>query len=62
MQKIIEKGKIYKNLLSNKKEALEIISTEKDSEMIEMAKLQLEEVENKMPKVEEDLKFLNLEH
>ena len=50
LQKIIDKGKIYKNLLSNKKEAQEIISTEKDSEMIEMAKLQLEEVENKMPK------------
>ena len=58
LQKIIDKGKIYKNLLSNKKEAQEIISTEKDSEMIEMAKLQLEEVENKMPKIEEELKFL----
>ena len=58
LQKIIDKGKTYKILLSNKKEAQEIISTEKDSEMIEMAKLQLEEVENKMPKIEEELKFL----
>ena len=48
LQKIIDKGKIYKNLLSNKKEALEIISSEKDSEMVEMAKLQLEEAENQI--------------
>ena len=58
LQKIIERGNVYKNLLSNKMEALEIISDEKDSEMIEMAKLQLEEVENKIPKIEEGLKFL----
>ena len=58
LQKIIDKGNTYKILLSNKKEAQEIISTEKDSEMIEMAKLQLEEVENNMPKIEEELKFL----
>ena len=58
LQKIIEKGNAYKNLLSNKSEAKEIISSEKDSEMIEMAKLQLEEVENKIPKIEEELKFL----
>ena len=58
LQKIIEKGKIYKNLLSNKKEAQEVISTEKDYELVEMAKLQLEEVENKIPKIEDGLKFL----
>ncbi len=45
-------------MLSNKSEALEIISNENDEEMIEMAKIQLEEVEAKVPQVEEDLKLL----
>ena len=58
IKKIIEKGSIYKNLLSNQSEAQEIISNETDQEMIEMAKMQLEEVEAKIPKVEEDLKLL----
>ena len=58
IKKIIEKGNIYKNLLSNQSEAQEIISNENDQEMIEMAKMQLEEVEAKIPKVEEDLKLL----
>ena len=58
IKKIIEKGSIYKILLSNQSEAQEIISNENDQEMIEMAKMQLEEVEAKIPKVEEDLKLL----
>ncbi len=58
IKKIIEKGSVYKNLLSNKSEALQIISNENDEEMIEMAKMQLEEVEAKVPQVEEDLKLL----
>ena len=44
IKKIIEKGSIYKNLLSNQSEAQEIISNETDQEMIEMAKIQLEEL------------------
>tara|TARA_Y100000991_G_scaffold213932_1_gene200561 strand:+ start:26104 stop:27171 length:1068 start_codon:yes stop_codon:yes gene_type:complete len=58
IKKIIEKGNIYKNLISNKSEAQEIISSENDHEMIEMAEMQLNEVENEIPKVEEDLKLL----
>ncbi len=58
IKKIIEKGSIYKNLISNKSEAQEIISNEKDEEMIEMAKMQLEEAEEKIPSIEEDLKVL----
>jgi len=57
-KKIIDKGEIYRNLLSNKSEAQDIISVEKDDEMIEMAKMQLEEVENELPKIEEELKVL----
>ena len=58
LKKIIEKGEVYKNLIANKSEAQEIISIEKDDEMIEMAKMQLEEVEAELPKIEEDLKVL----
>ena len=58
IKKIIDKGEIYKNLISNKSEALDIISNEKDEEMIEMAKMQLDEVEAVLPKTEEDLKVL----
>ena len=58
LKKIIDKGEVYKTLIANKSEAQEIISIEKDDEMIEMAKMQLEEVEAELPKIEEDLKVL----
>ena len=58
LKKIIDKGEVYKNLIANKSEAQEIISIEKDDEMIEMAKMQLEEVEAELPRIEEDLKVL----
>lgn len=55
---IVEIGEIYKSLLNNKSEAEEIISNEKDVEMIEMAKLQLEEAKKEIPKIEEEIKVL----
>ena len=58
IKKIIDKGQLYKTLIANKSEAQEIISNEKDDEMIEMAKMQLEEVELELPKVEEEMKVL----
>ena len=58
IKKIIDKGQVYKTLIANKSEAQEIISNEKDDEMIEMAKMQLEEVELELPKVEEEMKML----
>lgn len=58
IKKIIDKGQIYKTLIANKSEAQEIISNEKDEEMIEMAKMQLEEVEVELPVVEEEMKVL----
>ena len=58
LKRIIDKGEVYKNLIANKSEAQEIISIEKDDEMIEMAKMQLEEVEAELPKIDEDLKVL----
>ena len=58
LKKIIDKGEVYKNLIANKSEAQEIISNEKDDEMVEMAKMQLEETEAELPKIEEDLRVL----
>ena len=58
LKKIIDKGEVYKNLIANKSEAQEIISNEKDDEMVEMAKMQLEEAEAELPKIEEELRVL----
>ncbi|NNC46151.1 MAG: peptide chain release factor 1, partial [Winogradskyella sp.] len=42
----------------NIKEAEEIIADGSDTEMVEMAKMQLEDAEEELPKVEEEIKFL----
>jgi peptide chain release factor 1 len=55
---LVDIGEIYKSLLDNISEAEEIISTEKDPEMIEMAKLQLDEAKKEIPKIEEEIKVL----
>jgi len=55
---IVDIGEVYKSLLDNISEAEEIISTEKDLEMIEMAKLQLDEAKKEIPKIEEQIKVL----
>ncbi len=58
LKKIVDKGEEYKAALSNKEEANEIIQDGSDAEMVEMAKMQLEEANTKIPKLEEDIKFL----
>ncbi len=55
---IVDIGEIYKSLLDNISEAEEIISNEKDPEMIEMAKLQLDDAKKEIPKIEEEIKVL----
>ena len=55
---IVEIGEAYKSLLDNISEAEEIISNEKDAEMIQMAKLQLDEAKKEIPKIEEEIKVL----
>lgn len=57
-QKIVEKGDEYESALANQEEAKEIISDGSDKEMVEMAKLELEEANEKIPKLEEEIKFL----
>jgi peptide chain release factor 1 len=50
----------YKNTLSNIDSAKEILSSEKDEEMREMAKSELDELTNKVDEMEENLKILLL--
>ena len=58
LKKILDKAQVYETLISNIEEAQDIISDGSDSEMIEMAKLQLDESKQQLPKVEEEIKFL----
>lgn len=58
LKKIVDKGAIYKELLDNISEAEEIITDGSDAEMVEMAKMQLDEAKEDLPKIEEEIKFL----
>jgi len=55
---IIEKKKLYEELLLNIKEAEDICKNEKDKEMIEMASDELSEAKKKISNLEEEIKFL----
>ena len=48
----------YITLTNNIEEAEEIISDGSDAEMVEMAKMQLDEAKSALPKLEEEIKFL----
>jgi peptide chain release factor 1 len=58
LKKILDRGELYKMLVSNIDEAQEIISDGSDAEMIEMAKMQLDEAKSKLPEIEDEIKFL----
>jgi peptide chain release factor 1 len=58
LKKIVDKGAFYKELLDNISEAEEIIADGSDAEMVEMAKMQLEEAKEQLPKIEEEIRFL----
>jgi peptide chain release factor 1 len=48
----------YKTLLDNLSEAEKLLATEKDPEMVEMAKMQYDEVKERIPELEDEIKFL----
>jgi peptide chain release factor 1 len=50
--------KSYKNLLGNLHNAKELLEVETDPEMREMAKMEIDELEQKRPEMEEDIKML----
>ena len=58
LKKILDHGQLYKTLMSNIEEAQEIIADGSDSEMVEMAKIELEEAKGQLPKLEEEIKVL----
>ncbi len=55
---LMDKRSEFLELTNNIAEAEEIISDGSDVEMVEMAKLQLEEAKTRLPKLEEEIKFL----
>ncbi|MDC3268915.1 peptide chain release factor 1 [Flavobacteriaceae bacterium] len=58
LKKVLDKGLLYESLLNNINEANEIMAEEDDAEMVEMAKLQLEEAKEKLAPLEDEIKFL----
>jgi peptide chain release factor 1 len=58
LKKLVEKREVYVQLLNLKAEAEEILSEGGDPEMMEMARLQLDEAKGQIPGLEEEIKFL----
>ena len=54
---LMEKRSEFLELTNNIEEAQEIISDGSDAEMVEMAKLQLDEAQERLPQLEEEIKF-----
>ena len=55
---VVEKGDEYQTLINNIEEAKEIISDGSDAEMTEMAKMEIEEANSRIPQLEDEIKFL----
>lgn len=58
LKQLVDKGAVYKELLDNIAEAEELIAESADDEMVEMAKLQLEEAKEALPKIEDEIRFM----
>ena len=58
LKKIVDIGDVYKALLDNVAEAEEIINDGSDAEMVEMAKMELDEAKEKIPALEEEIRYL----
>jgi peptide chain release factor 1 len=55
---VMRVGDEYRGLLKNIEEAKEIIADGSDDDMTEMAKMEIEEAEARLPQLEEDIKFM----
>ncbi|MBN2165489.1 MAG: peptide chain release factor 1 [Marinilabiliaceae bacterium] len=60
LEKLMEARQVYKNALDNIASSRQILKEESDEELREMAKMELEELEDKIPGMEEDIKLLLL--
>ena len=58
LKKLVDIGLKYESFISNIEEAKEIIADGSDTEMLEMAKIQMEEAKIQIPELEEEIKFL----
>ena len=58
LETLDETYKIYSNLLSNLKSARELLESETDDEMREMAKMEINELDEKRPILEEEIKVM----
>lgn len=58
LEKIVSRYKVYKNTVENIASAKELLNIEKDPEFREMAKIELEELQEKEDELEEELKKL----
>ena len=55
---VVKRGEEYQTLLNNIEEAKEIIADGSDAEMVEMAKMEMDDASNRIPELEEEIKFL----
>ncbi len=60
LEPLVDVYKEYKNVISNIESAKSILNEEKDTELREMAKAELEELNEKLPAMEEEIKMLLL--
>ena len=58
LSKIIAAGNEYKKVIDDYESAKEILATEKDEELREMAKAEIAEIEPKLPEMEQNIKLL----
>lgn len=58
LKALVEKREEYINVVGNIEEAQEIIADGSDAEMVDMAKMQLDEAKNRLPELEEEIKFM----
>ncbi len=58
LQKVVEARKEFKNTLDNIDSARVMLKEESDPELKEMAKMELDELEDKLPEMEENIKLL----
>lgn len=58
LERVVKAHDLYKTTLGNIAEAKAILKSEDDEEMREMAKAELEELEERLPQMEEDIKLL----
>lgn len=58
LKELVDRRETYIELTNNISEAEELLADGSDAEMVEMAKLQLDEAKSAMPKLEEEIKFL----